>query len=114
MSYALKQHDGCVATNNLIRVVIKDRALRGYVYQFLKSSVGQSLMLKNAYGTNQEHLEPDVISEIPIPLPKDESIIKEIGDKVIESIEELEKSIESAALATRHLDVLLSPPKTEN
>jgi len=95
VTYALNQHDGHVATNNLIRVVIENPNLRGYIYQFLRSEVGQSLMLKNAYGTNQEHLEPDVISEIPIPIPKDEKIIEGIGEKVIESIEMIEKSIES-------------------
>lgn len=50
-------------------------------------------MLKNAYGTNQEHLEPDVIADIPIPIPKNREKIEEIGNAVIQSIEELEKSI---------------------
>ena len=95
MTYALTQHDGHVATNNLIRIVVDDLALRGYLYEFLRSELGQSLMLKNAYGTNQEHLEPDIIAEIPIPVPKDEGIIKEIGLAVINSIDELEKSIAS-------------------
>lgn len=93
VTYALKQHDGHIATNNLIRVVIDDLALRGYVYQFLKSEIGQSLLLKNAYGTNQEHLEPDVIGEIPIPVPKSQDLIDKIGKKVIKSIDELEASI---------------------
>ena len=51
-------------------------------------------MLKNAYGTNQEHLEPDVIADIPIPVPKDRKLLEKIGNSVIESINELEKSIE--------------------
>ncbi|NWK15790.1 N-6 DNA methylase, partial [Vibrio parahaemolyticus] len=93
VTYALDQHDGHIATNNLIRVVISDLALRGYVYQFLKSDIGQSLMLKSAYGTNQEHLEPDVIGEIPVPIPKSRSVLERIGKQVIRSIEELEASI---------------------
>lgn len=96
VSYALKQHDGHVATNNLIRIVIENENLRGYVYQFLRSEIGQSLMLKNAYGTNQEHLEPDVISEVLIPIPKDRRIIDEIGSRVISSIASIEQSITSA------------------
>ena len=95
VTYALSQHDGHVATNNLIRIVVEDEALRGYLYEFLQSELGQSLMLKNAYGTNQEHLEPDIIADIPIPLPKDKSIIEQIGNAVIKSIEELERSIAS-------------------
>jgi type I restriction enzyme M protein len=49
--------------------------------------------LKNAYGTNQEHLEPDVISQVLIPIPKDRNTIDSIGSKVIASIEALEQSI---------------------
>lgn len=96
VSYALNQHDGHVATNNLIRVVIEDENLRGYVYQFLKSEIGQSLMLKNAYGTNQEHLEPDVISDVLIPIPKDREVIDKIGSKVLSSISSIEQSISYA------------------
>lgn len=93
VTYALSQHDGHVATNNLIRIVVDDIPLRGYLYEFLKSDLGQSLMLKNAYGTNQEHLEPDVIADIPIPVPKNRELIEKIGNSVIQSIDELENSI---------------------
>ncbi|MBR4986578.1 MAG: N-6 DNA methylase [Proteobacteria bacterium] len=99
VTYALSQHDGHVATNNLIRIVIDDVPLRGYVFEFLKSELGQSLMLKNAYGTNQEHLEPDIIADIPIPIPKSRDLIEEIGNAVITSIDELEKSILSGNFA---------------
>ena len=106
VTYVLDQHDGHVATNNLIRVVIKDEYLRGYVFQFLNSPIGQSLMLKSAYGTNQEHLEPDVISEIPIPVPKDKKIIKKIGTYVLSSIENLEKSIIDNQLSIKNFQEL--------
>ncbi len=96
VTYALSQHDGHVATNNLIRIVVDDVPLRGYLYEFLQSELGQSLMLKNAYGTNQEHLEPDIIADIPIPVPKDRTVIEKIGNAVIASIDELERSIASS------------------
>lgn len=95
VTYALSQHDGHVATNNLIRIVVDDPAMRGYLYQFLQSELGQSLMLKNAYGTNQEHLEPDIIADIPIPIPTDKDLLARIGNAVVTSIDELERSIAS-------------------
>lgn len=95
VTYALSQHDGHVATNNLIRIVVDDPAMRGYLYQFLQSELGQSLMLKNAYGTNQEHLEPDIIADIPIPIPTDKDLLAQIGNAVVTSIDELERSIAS-------------------
>lgn len=107
VTYALNQHDGHVATNNLIRIIVDDLPLRGYLYEFLQSELGQSLMLKNAYGTNQEHLEPDIIADIPIPIPKDRSVVEQIGNAVIESIEELEKSISSGNAAKNLLNATL-------
>ena len=61
-------------------------------------------MLKNAYGTNQEHLEPDIIADIPIPVPKDRKKLEEIGLAVINSIDELEKSISLGKQARLLLD----------
>jgi len=107
VTYALSHHDGHVATNNLIRIVVDDIPLRGYLYEFLQSELGQSLMLKNAYGTNQEHLEPDTIADIPIPVPRDRTLVEEIGNAVIASINELEQSIASSGLAKEHLLSLL-------
>lgn len=104
VTYALSQHDGHVATNNLIRIVVDDLPLRGYLYEFLKSDLGQSLMLKNAYGTNQEHLEPDVIADIPIPVPKDRNLIETIGNAVLKSIDELEKSVDAGNTAKEILN----------
>lgn len=107
VTYALCKHDGVVATNNLIRVVTNDIAMRGYLYKFLQSSLGQSLMLKNSYGTNQEHLEPDVIAEIPVPVPKDRAQLEKIGLKVISSIETLEKSLSEEIEADEAFTTLL-------
>lgn len=107
VTYALNQHDNHVATNNLIRIIVDDPSLRGYLYEFLQSELGQSLMLKNAYGTNQEHLEPDIIADIPIPIPKDRGVVEQIGNAVIESIEELEKSISFSNAAKCLLNVTL-------
>ena len=108
VTYALQQHDGHVATNNLIRIVCKDIAMRGYLYEFLQSSLGQSLMLKNSYGTNQEHLEPDIIADIPIPVPADRAMVEQIGNTVIDSIEQLEQSIASGNNARSLLSGILN------
>ncbi len=61
--------------------------------------IRQSLMLKNAYATNQEHLGPDVIADIPILVPKDRSLVEKIGYFVNQSIDKLENSISLGNLA---------------
>ena len=61
--------------------------------------IRQSLMLKNAYATTQEHLGPDVIADIPILVPKDRSLVEKIGYFVNQSIDKLENSISLGNLA---------------
>jgi len=77
-------HEGSIGNNNLIRVMISDPALRSYVYQFLRSPLGQSLLLRNVYGTNQDHIEPDDVKDIPIPIPRDTERLTRIYDRVRE------------------------------
>jgi len=89
---ARKEHDGVVATNNLIRVVIDDEILRSYVYQFLISELGQNQMLRHAYGTNQDHIEPWHVQDVLIPFSKDENIWKNIGKTALEAQDKLEES----------------------
>ena len=79
---ATEEHDGQIANNNLIRVVISDPLERAYVYQFLRSSLGQDLLLSNVYGTNQDHIEPEDVKNIPIPFPSDAASLDEISQGV--------------------------------
>ena len=41
-------------------------------------------------------MEPDIIADIPIPVPKDRAVVEQIGNAVIASIDELERSIASS------------------
>jgi type I restriction enzyme M protein len=90
--YATQYHDGAIATNNLVRVVIEDEALRGFVYQFLTSDLGQHQLLRNTYGTIQDHLEPQHVEEVLIPIPEDTAIVERIGRAALQSIEQAEQS----------------------
>lgn len=85
--YATEYHQGAIGTNNLIRVVIEDDALRGYVYQFLSSRLGQDQLKANIYGAIVDHIEPDDVRRILIPVPTNRTDIEWIGLPVIRSIE---------------------------
>jgi type I restriction enzyme M protein len=84
--YATAYHDGAVGTNNLIRVVIRDEALRGYVYQFLSSRLGQDQLRANVYGAIVDHLEPDDVKNVLVPIPNNRQTLEEIGLPVIKAI----------------------------
>jgi type I restriction enzyme M protein len=109
--YTLPCRDGVIATNNLIRVIIDDPNLRGYIYEFLQSPLGQDQMLKNEYGTNQSHLEPIHVADVLIPLPKDTAKLEEIGSKALKGIEQMQQSIDNHEKATKLMTELFSDMK---
>jgi len=85
--YSTAYHDGAVGTNNLIRVVIEDRVLRGYVYQFLQSKLGQNQLKANVYGAIVDHIEPDDVKKIFIPIPKNPAALEAIGLPMLRSMD---------------------------
>ena len=95
--YATSYHDGAVGTNNLIRVVTENDALRGYIYQFLSSKLGQDQLKANIYGAIVDHIEPDHVKDIRVPIPEDNAILDKIGLPVIRSIGLQERAREELA-----------------
>jgi len=90
--YATAYQDGAIGTNNLIRVVVEDENLRGYVYQFLLSKLGQDQLKANIYGAIVEHIEPEDVKKILIPVPADPKILEAIGAPVLRSMELQERA----------------------
>lgn len=100
-------HDGAVGNNNLIRVIIEDPVKRDYVYQFLRSELGQALLLRNVYGTNQDHIEPDDVKDIQVPILKNINQLSQITDRVREVVQLRERSSTLDLEATNGLKELL-------
>lgn len=92
VSFITKQHDGVIASDDLIRVIIPNENLRLYAYQYLQSSYAQNQMLKNEYGSIQQHLEPSHIKDILIPIPTDTGKIENLISTVRNSITRIEES----------------------
>lgn len=67
ISYVSKTLDGCVFSDDVIRVSFKKEYDLGYVYTYLKSKVGGLILQTNGYGSVITHVEPDHLAEIPVP-----------------------------------------------
>lgn len=68
-------------SDDAIRIEVRD-LLSGYVYAFLTSWVGQTLLSKDKYGSAIKHLEPHHIAGVEIPfLPEREQ--REIHDQIM-------------------------------
>lgn len=81
-----------IVTEYLSKFALSDDLIRvktakmktGYLYAYLLSWVGQTLITKDQYGSAIKHLEPHHIGNIPVPLIDDDDQ-KAIHDKVIKA-----------------------------
>ena len=66
VSYVSKTLENQSLSDDVIR--IKATEYSGYVYAYLKSKVGRLLIETNNYGAVIEHIEPQHLNHIPIPI----------------------------------------------
>lgn len=78
--------DGVAVTEHAIRVIPdKDKIHPGYLYAFLSSDIGEVLINKGIYASVVEHITPEHILDIPVPVPPS-SVQEEIGENALEAI----------------------------
>ena len=91
VAYATKRLVGVVVSDDMIRVRIKDETIRFYAYAYLQSFAGYNQMLKNEYGSVQQHLEAKHISTIIVPVPPKWDDVNQIIDATRAAIVAREK-----------------------
>lgn len=74
-------YENWVGTHDLIRIVCNENFDSGYLYAFLSSDYGYYQAIRYKHGSVIDHLTPEQIEEIIIPLPS-KNEMKEIGDLV--------------------------------
>lgn len=77
-----KEFNGATATNNMIRITFEHDFDAGYCYAYLASQIGYQLVVRNLYGSAQDHLDVKQLSSVPIPWP-DEDLRKDIGNLIL-------------------------------
>ena len=99
---------GTVFSDDVIRVTFKNDYDLGYAYTYLKSKVGNTILQTNGYGSVITHLEPENLSETPIPNAP-VKIRKKIHDLIMQSYalrDESNALIDQAqALLVKELDL---------
>jgi type I restriction enzyme, S subunit len=61
--------DNKIFSHDLIRINCYDEGDIGYVYAFLKTKIGNTLVNTNNYGAVISHIEPEHLGEVPVPNP---------------------------------------------
>ena len=104
---------GKILSDDLIRVWIEDVRLRAFVFAFLRSPSGQDQLLRNEYGTVQQHLEPPHIADVQIPLPDDAERLNDLLQTVTEALDAHERSIKMSSMADSKIIELLQMDEDE-
>ena len=70
-AYTNEQHAQKLASEHVIRINPNDILRRGYLYAYLASRYGHSLLTQGMFGGVIQHIEPDFVGSLPIPdMPK--------------------------------------------
>jgi type I restriction enzyme S subunit len=81
-----KTLEGAVFSDDVIRITAKREIDIGFLYAFLKSPTGNTILQTNKYGSVITHIEPEHLAGIPVPNPPDD-VKKRINDLIIRSFE---------------------------
>ena len=91
-----------IFSHDLIRINCNNQNETGYVYAYLSSKTGNTILATNKYGSVIQHIEPEHLTDIPVPNPPEE-IKKHINDLIIRSFELRDKSNDLIDKATELL-----------
>lgn len=86
VAYVSRTLDNKIFSHDLLRINCKNPIDTGYVYAYLKTSIGNKILLTNSYGAVITHIEPEHLATIPIP-DAPEDIKKRINDLIVQSYE---------------------------
>ena len=84
VSFVSDTMDNLIFSHDLLRINSKNPSDAGYVYAYLKSKVGNKILLTNSYGAVITHIEPEHLASVPIPNAPDPLKLK-IGNLITQS-----------------------------
>ena len=109
-TYVRNTLDNLIFSHDLIRIEPKEH--NGFIYAFLRSKIGFTIINTNNYGAVISHLEPEHLNHIPIPNPP--PILKQaIHDLIEESFKLRDESNELMDEAQALLKEALQLPDVE-
>lgn len=87
VSLVPKHWEGWAASQHMIRIVPSTKEMAGYLSIFLATEYGRELILRNVYGSVIDEIDDNHISNMKIPLLKDQVAQKEIGTMALRANE---------------------------
>lgn len=113
VSYVSDTLDNKVFSHDLLRIDCKNIVDQGYIYAYLKSKIGNKILLTNSYGAVITHIESEHLATVPIPDAPNE-IKERIHGLIVDSYKLRDESNALIDQATNLLiDELKLPPVKE-
>ena len=84
VSFVSDTLDNLIFSHDLLRINCKDLSDAGYVYAYLKSKVGNKILLTSSYGAVITHIESEHLMTVPIPNAPNE-IKAKINSLIVQS-----------------------------
>ena len=63
-----EQHAQKLVSEDVVRIIPNNILRRGFVFSFLSSKIGKALIQRPIFGSVIQHVEPPLLSVIPIPV----------------------------------------------
>jgi len=102
-----------VLSQNAIRIPVKNKQIAGFIYAYLSTWIGQTLLKKDEFGITVKHIRPHHVDDIPIPDIGSEKM-KEISRKIKEAFELRSEAIDLIDEAKQEIYEALGAPEKPN
>jgi type I restriction enzyme S subunit len=79
---AHRPHKGMLVSHDLLRVVLKNGAQRGYIYTYLRTRYARSILRSVKYGNIIKHIEPEHIHDTPVPMVGGEALRATLAENI--------------------------------
>ena len=113
VSFVSKTLNKQIFSHDLLRINANNVTDAGFIYAYLRSSTGNTILQTNNYGAVIQHIEPEHLADVPVPNPTDE-IKCRVSDLIHRSFELRDQSNEFIDKATEMLIAELKLPPINN
>lgn len=108
-----KTLENAVFSDDVIRVTPANEGDLGYLYAYFHSPTGRTILQTNRYGSVIQHIEPEHLAHLPVPLPP-KNLRHKIGKLILESFALRDESNQQMHAASSALiEALALPPLFE-
>ena len=96
--------DKWIPSDDIIRVVPVNDSIAGFIYVFLLSDYGQTLIQKYTYGSVISHIDDNHVSSIPFPILKNAEVQQKINELALQANEKRYEAYKLEQQALRIVD----------